>query len=297
MCCQLRLFILLVTFCIGASFSYAQPFNKMYSIACHNCYEPTRAPSIEDVLQYTTNLELDIWDTRKWFGIGGWKAMDRDWYVRHEGSETANINCCGGSLKDCLNRINKWSAQHEAHPVITVFIDKKENWSDADETRNPVDLDALILSIFPKEKIFTPATMMDKGASVRQAAANAHWPLPDSLKGRIIFVITDATLLTQKNRVLDQYLSARDTSAICFVAPEITQEAHIKNPPGIAANNIRQVIFYNMHYNQYRLGPLINEAGFLSRVFYAPETGEVLSSLFASLINYVAMYNYKLKVN
>src|SRR6187455_275547 len=124
------------------------PFSEKYSVACHNCFESQYVSSIEDAFNYTSTIELDIWDSK--ILSGGNDAMIKDWYVKHSPLELGNKNCCGGSFWYCLSRINAWATAHPDHELITIFIDKKENWSEPGETREPLDLDELLISIFTK---------------------------------------------------------------------------------------------------------------------------------------------------
>lgn len=268
-------------------------YNAHYYIACHNCYEPKYAHAIEDVFPYTTTIEIDLWDTRKWFGIGGWKAMNGDWYVRHIPTEEGNINCCGGSFKDCLERINNWSVQHPGHPPVTVFIDKKENWSEPDETRKPEDLDRLLLHIFSKARIYAPADLQGRQSSLKKAALNDNWESWDSLQGKFIFVLTDGTEITSRSP-LKEYLDARQQDAVCFVAPEITAETEIFHPKGFSDGNVQNTVFYNISYENHSLSGKISDLKCLSRVFNAPETREAYRSLVTGKANFIALHNYKL---
>lgn len=268
-------------------------YNDNFSIACHNCYEPRFANAIEEVFPFTKTIEIDIWDTRKWFGIGGWKAMTKDWYVRHIATDKGNINCCGGSFRDCLTRIKVWSDRNPNHEPITIFIDKKENWSEDDETRKPGDLDNLLLSIFQKEKIFTPNDFLSNQKNLKAAASSNSWPLLDSLKGKIIFVITNGTEITSRNP-LNEYLSSQQNNATCFVAPKIVSEDEILQPRGFAIENIDRIVFYNLQFANYKLSPKIHSLGCLTRVYGSPETIEIYNQLINEKVNFIAMDNYKL---
>ena len=66
---------------------------------------------------------------RNFRAILGKKRMQQDWFVKHAPDKRGNINCCGGTFQNCLNRIKDWSENNPNHDVITLFIDKKENMS------------------------------------------------------------------------------------------------------------------------------------------------------------------------
>lgn len=268
-------------------------FNEKFSIACHNCFEPQYAQQIEDVFAFTTTIEIDIWDTRKWFGLGGWKAMTKDWYVRHIGTDKGNVNCCGGTFRDCLIRINNWSNQNPTHDVITIFIDKKENWGDSDETRKPNDFDELLSSIFSKEKIFAPTLLLRGKENLKAASVNGNWLTMDLLKGKFIFVITDATEITSRSP-LNEYLTSQHDNPICFVAPKINSEAEIQMPKGLSVENSSNVVFYNLQYVNWHLAAKINSINCLSRVYGSPETRDSFNKLVKGKVNFIALDDYKL---
>lgn len=286
---------LLYAFVIATNVCYMQEhkFNENFTIACHNCFERQFAERIEDVFVFTTTIEIDIWDTKIWFGLGGWKAMDGDWYVRHFPTDDGNINCCGGTLRDCLLRLKDWSDQNPDHNIITVFIDKKENWSDPNETRKPQDLDNLLLSIFSNEKIYTPKFLLKDKENLKVAVENNNWATLDSLRGKLAFIVTDGTVITTR-KPLNEYLS-QNNNPVCFVAPEIYSEHEINLPEGFSLENSSNVVFYNLHYANRNLAKNINTKKCLSRVYGSPETIESLHELKMGKVNFIALDNYKLE--
>ncbi|MCC6289832.1 MAG: hypothetical protein IT249_18290 [Chitinophagaceae bacterium] len=272
-------------------------YNQQFSIACHNCYE-RKYGNINDVLPYTTIIEIDVWDNFQ--GSGGifrsGNKMNQDWYVKHDVLQKGNVNCCGGSLRDCLTTIKKWGSEHPVHEVMTVFIDKKENWSGSNETRKPSDLDQLIISIIGKENIFTPSMLLRDKLNLKEAALANNWLILDSLKGKFIFVITNATEITHRNP-LNEYLSAQKNDATCFVAAEIKNEDEILNPTNFFPENFSNVVFFNLNYSDRNLAPKINTINCLSRVFGtpSPESLEIFNELINDKVNFVAFDNFKLK--
>lgn len=301
-----KLIIFLYLYCVFQYSLLAQNlrYNKNYSIACHNCYVPKDGRVIEDIFPYTTAIEIDIWDNSYLSGIAAESAhsvkMNGDWFVKHESYDKGNVNCCGGTFKDCLNRIKKWSDQNPDHSVITIFIDKKENWSETNEMRKPVDLDELLLSVFSREKIYTPIDLLGDKQSLK-AAMIENCPMQDSLKGKFIFAITDGTtqldipIISPHRTPLNEYLDAQKKNAVCFVAPQISTEAEISQPKGFSFANSSNTIFYNLDYSNRSLAQKINSLDCLSRVFGFPlETKDVYKELVNDKINFIAFDNYQL---
>ena len=280
-------------------FAQGIPFNKKNTIACHNCYETQYATNVEDVFPYTTSIELDIWDSEIYSGFLGsifGSRMERDWFVKHEPLQKGNLNCCGGTFRNCLERINKWSDTNPRHEIVTIFIDKKENWSDDNETRKPNDLDNLLLSIFGEEKIFRPSKLLNSNNNLKEASSKGCWLTLDSLKGKFIFVITNGTEITDRNP-LNEYLTSQKSKAVCFVAPEIKNENEIVSTRGFSQENEANICFYNLRYSYRYLSEKINSINCLSRVYGlpSPETIETFQELVKLKVNFIVLDNYKLK--
>lgn len=272
-------------------------YNENYSLACHNCYDSKYSSELEEVFSYTNTIELDIWDSEIFYGfwndwVGG-SRMESDWYVKHDPDEKGNANCFKGSFKKSLERLNKWSLENPGHDVVTVFIDKKENWSGDNESRKPSDIDELIVSVLGKEKIYTPAELRHSNKNLKQSVPGS-WPELNMLKDKFIFVITDAAVGSRRS-VLNEYLDARRSDAVCFVAPKINNEKEIARPLGISHSNSGNIVFYNLHYSGRELSEELNSRGYISRVYGSPEVFDVYTELIEKKVNFVAMYNYKLK--
>ncbi|RZJ87373.1 MAG: hypothetical protein EOO20_16210 [Chryseobacterium sp.] len=270
-----------------------QKYNEIFSIACHNCFLPQNAPSIEDVLKYTSNIELDIWDNKIGSGFLGVGKISNHWFVKHDGWENGNVNCCGGSLNECLSRLKLWSNAHLKHRVITVFLDKKENWGDSGEKRGPEDLDSLLFSIFA-DKLVTPKTLMSTTFnSLRQMSKENAWPALATLQQKFLFVITDGTEFT-KRKPLDEYLTSRANAARCLVAPEIVNFNSISVPDNFTPSNVQNIVMFNLNHISKDLCPTISQLNFMSRIYGASENRKTLSELISKKANFIAFSNYKL---
>lgn len=272
-------------------------FNNSYSVACHNCYEKKRASDFQDVFTYTNTIELDIWNEN--FGIGFiagllGKSINADWYVKHKPQQRGNKNCVGGSFRDCLLQIKAWSDRHPEHDVITVFIDKKQNWWNGPGGKGPADMDSLLLSVFSKKSIFTPSDLLQDKATLKEASCT-NWPSLQSLKGKFVFVITDGTFLNNR-KPLNEYLSQEKTNAVCFVSPRIASEKEIFRPRGIARENAQNIVFYNLKEEHGSLAEKINALGCITRAYGSSrrESYDYYEQLVNEKVNFVAFYNYKL---
>lgn len=273
-------------------------FNNNHTVACHNCYEKKLATNFQDVFNYTKTIEIDIWNEN--FGLGliarmlG-KSMDGNWYVKHKPQQRGNKNTVGGSFRDCLLQIKAWSDENPGHDAITIFIDKKQAWN-RERGKAPADLDHLLLSVFSKEDIFTPADLLQDKKSLKEAALT-NWPLLDSLKGKFVFVMTDGSFLNIR-RPLNEYLNAQKEAAICFVSPRVVSEKHIVKPKGFSKANAQQVVFYNLKDDHGSLAENINALGCITRVYSSAkkESYDYYEQMVNQKVNFVAFYNYKVSL-
>jgi hypothetical protein len=267
-------------------------YNNKYSVACHNCYQKKYSSSLEEALAYTSTLELDIWDSQ--YFLGKKKYSGTDWFVKHSLFQKGNKNCVGGSLRKCLQEIEDWTKKNPEHEVLTIYIDKKEDWGSKRSARKPQDLDDLISSIFPAGNIYSPKEVLQENENLRNSVHGCNWPSTEELKGKIIFVITDATILTRKNKLLNKYLSNQQNNSLCFVAPLIKKNREILNPRGLSTKNTPNVIFYNLGYKHSGLSSAINSNNYINRVYNSPETLATVHALANKKVNFIALHNYKL---
>lgn len=267
-------------------------YNNKYSVACHNCYQKKYSSNLEEALSYTSTLELDIWDSK--YFIGKKKYTGTDWFVKHSLFQKGNKNCAGGSLRDCLTEIEQWTRKNPDHEVLTIYIDKKEDWGCKRSGRKPEDLDNLISSIFPSSNIYSPKEVLQENDNLRSSVHGCNWPSTNDLKGKVIFVITDATILTRKNKLLNKYLNKQQNNSLCFVAPKIKKRSEIQKPRGLSDINSSNVIFYNLGYKQAGLSSAINSRNYINRVYNSPETLASVTALENRKVNFIALHNYKL---
>lgn len=270
-------------------------YNNKYSVACHNCYQKKYSSNLEEALAYTSTLELDIWDSR--YFIGKKKCTGTDWFVKHSLFQKGNKNCAGGTLSVCLKAIEQWTRKNPDHDVLTIYIDKKEGWGSDRSGRKPEDLDNLISSIFPASAIYSPKEVLQENESLRSSVQGSKWPSTQELRGKVIFVITDATILTRKNKLLNEYLNKQQNNSLCFVAPRIKKKSEILEPRGMQKGNISNVIFYNLSYKNAGLSASISSNNYINRVYNSPETLATVNALADKKVNFIALHNYKLAGN
>ncbi|MBA3393355.1 MAG: hypothetical protein H0T89_11960 [Deltaproteobacteria bacterium] len=210
-----------------------------WTIASHNTYEAanTRGDDIAWHLQHTTNhLELDLRDTTSYGARSG------DWTVAHGffdagtakcGTDGVGIAGIGGSLTTCLATLASWHAANPGHPLITVWLDKKQDWQPADAaavTRSPAQLDQLIGSHFADAELLRPADLSTTSLRTALESATGGWPTHDSQANRLMFVLTAESDCAGNDR-LETYVTSRLAEAKAFVAPYAHAAADVIERP------------------------------------------------------------------
>lgn len=104
------------------------------------------------------------------------------------------------TLVDCLGQVKTWSDANRDHTPILIMINPKHgpiSWPGATPVK-PFGKDALnqldadILSVFPRERIVTPDEVRGTHATLREGAIAGGWPTLGESRGKVMFVIDDA---------------------------------------------------------------------------------------------------------
>lgn len=218
-------------------------YDDVAQVACHNCYETKYANTFFSTLNGTKVVEIDFRDTR----VGTVNtSFPGKWFVSHfrRGGSGNNNNCTGNGrgtndLEACLNDVKNWSNHNPNHDVITVYLDKKQNWSGDGEGRRPADLDALLGRTLGN-KIYKPSDLKRTHPSLREAA-HRGWPSMARLRGKVIFV------LTGDNSKLHGYVQDRKGNAKSFVAARANEANDINGVPnGFNRDTAKWVVFFNI---------------------------------------------------
>jgi hypothetical protein len=225
-------------------------YHQTYQIACHNCYDRRESGmSFAEALKRVHDVELDLHPLPR---SGGGPR----WAVSHDASP--EVNDCGtpaagaDGLRTCLGVVAGWMRTHPGAPVLTVYLDMKAEWDDG---HTPAGLDEAITQVIPRDDLFTPHDLRDRGAfaTVAQAAAAGAWPMTDSLFGRVIFVLTQSKPKWYSPRritTLDEYAVGRGDSAVAFVSPPVLRVRGLVSktgyPRGFGRQAAKWVAFRNL---------------------------------------------------
>lgn len=269
---------LAVDFCEIKPVSTQSLYQEVFQPTCHNCYEIEVAlqmgdKTFKEVLDSVKNVEVDIWDTRD--AVSG--GVPHEWYVRHDPGtlfQSGNDNNCTGNgdgtndLGACLTDVKQWSDAHPGHDPITLFLDKKQDWSSVDSGRRPSDLDNLVESILGS-KLYKPGSLLGSYPTLRQAAKGRAWPAMDSLKNKVIVVLTGGELANH-NATLSEYVQDRRNNAALFVAADTDEESDITGTPNqFTSETAGYVVFYNIEDRDGRdsLGKTTRANNYVSRLW------------------------------
>ncbi len=271
-------------------------------LGSHNTYN--RGGQLTEALDHGVRaIEIDIWDDGDTNLVGlGDDEMHGDWYVRHLNDvfHGHNQNNCGlgnSNFGQCLDDLRAWHDRQPQHPLIVVFIDKKQGWG---ESRTPQDFDRLLLTRIDRRAfsaaapltgcanppghslLVSPSLLKGDARTLREAAETKRLPTLTSLRGKFMFVLTQSSL--------DTYVAWQGAQACALVAPEIHHgqmryDVVHGMPPAFGSRTQDWVIVYNIGFGElaqpqypnddtdlgWRMGEEIRRWHYLSRVFDIPD--------------------------
>ncbi len=122
---------------------------------------------------------------------------------------------------DCLREVKAWSDAHRGHHPIFIFIEPKD---DIDPGIDSImgrhdDLEAEILSVWPRNRILTPDDVRGTAATLAEAIETSGWPTLGEVRGHVVFVFLD------RDRHTFQYTAGRKSleGRLMFVTAELDE--------------------------------------------------------------------------
>lgn len=100
---------------------------------------------------------------------------------------------------DCLAEVRTWSAAHPCHAPILIWLEPKDEDLDvldptlASFLDKHEQMEAEILSVWPRERIFTPDDLRGAHATLPEAIAAEGWPTLGALRGKVVFSMLDSS--------------------------------------------------------------------------------------------------------
>jgi hypothetical protein len=171
-------------------------FSDVQAKGTHNSYhiEPDFA---FDASHEYTHLPLD--EQLSELGVRQFE-LDLHYHV-DEGFQVFHIPYIDGDttclqLADCLELIKGWSDENQLHMPIMVWFELKDDVDslvlelDSIEGRYQ-ELEELILSVWPAERILTPDEVRGEFDTLSEAVTTGGWPTLGELRGRIVFSLLE----------------------------------------------------------------------------------------------------------
>jgi hypothetical protein len=219
-------------------------YNQVRQLSSHNSYDGA-GPKGDLRAQFengTRSFELDLH-----------VAAPHHWDVYHvfpPGDYIAN-------LTDGLHQLRRLHDDVPTHEVVTVWLELKDGGRS--RSHEPADLDRTVKTLVG-DLVFGPAHLSagHAGESLRGVIASRGWPLLESLKGRLLFV-----LMGDDEAAAEYSLSLR-LNALCFAAPEHDIVGKVLRPGQEWSN----AVFFNCHNTDGSDSPLlVHQLGLVSRLW------------------------------
>jgi hypothetical protein len=178
--------------------------------ATHNSYHQEPETTWDDSHEYThASLDVQAAD----HGVRGFEIdlhyrEDVGFEVFHLPAIDPESSCV--LFTDCLEVLKQWSDANYWHIPLMIWLEPKDGDADLiDATLLPFvdkhdEIESDILSVWPRDRIFTPDDLRSSHADLPTALAAEGWPVLGELRGHIMFAMLD----TGEHR--DAYLSGSD---------------------------------------------------------------------------------------
>lgn len=127
-------------------------------------------------------LELDLHRTE-----------DGTWHIFHLPVVDDETTC--QKLSSCLGEIKQFSDEAGWHLPIMVWMEPKDDVDEFTEDYVAIedirDIDAAILEVFPRERVFAPDDLRGDHADLPTALREDGWPLMGEVRGKVMFALLD----------------------------------------------------------------------------------------------------------
>ena len=166
------------------------------------------------------------------------------------------------SLPACLGILKTWSDAHLRHAPLVVLLEQKDEFDIIKISGHYDEVDALLLSVWPRDRIITPDEVRGQHATLREAVTTDGWPTLGKTRGRILFAfIGDSTEYMNGHPNLEnRIVFPRATVADPFAAFVLLDNAQSSEAEITAA--VRQGFMVRTRYNgeELRLVPAVLDA-------------------------------------
>lgn len=125
--------------------------------------------------QGVRQIELDVYRGRS----------EGELLVLHIGLIDPETLCA--TLPACLGEVRRWSVANPGHHPLFIMIEPKDDLAEARIDGHLANLEAAVLSAFPRSAVITPDEVQGTAASLREAVTRVGWPTLGASRGRVIF--------------------------------------------------------------------------------------------------------------
>ncbi len=158
----------------------------------HNSYHLAPEHGAVPDLDYThapLDVQLDEQGVRQ-FELDIYFQPDRaEFRVAHILDMDLDPDSSCSPLVECLGLLRAWSDEHPAHLPLAVFVDLKDYFDAATAEDYFGLLEARILSVWPVERLITPAQVQGDHPDLRSAVTGQGWPTLGEARGKALFVL------------------------------------------------------------------------------------------------------------
>ncbi len=166
-------------------------FNHIQTLGTHNSYH-LFSPFIDTIYQWNyEHLPLN-----EQMGEQGIRQFELDMYFNKTGGFFEVYHIQGmdeethcETFTDCLDALRSWSDQNPCHHPFMVLIQVNSFFNEETAEGYLNTLDEELLSVWPEERLITPALIRGESATVRDALAEKGWPAINAVRGRGLFVL------------------------------------------------------------------------------------------------------------
>jgi hypothetical protein len=168
-------------------------FNDIQMEGSHNSYHIETTGGLIPAWHYT-HQPLDVQLTMQ-----GVRQFEIDFHYNGPGDFPVHhvppdVGTTCQSLSQCLGVLKTWSDGHPRHAPLVVLLEQKDELDIIKITGHYDEVDAMLLSVWPRDRIITPDEVRGQHATLQEAVTTDGWPTLGKTRGRILFAfIGDST--------------------------------------------------------------------------------------------------------
>ncbi len=132
-----------------------------------------------------------------------WDPDGERFHVFHVPILDDNSSC--DTLVECLSILKGWSDAHPGHHTLFVLVEPKDDIDPAPIVGHYDDLDAEVLSVWPRDRLLVPDDVRGNHPSLEEAILTDGWPTLRQGRDKALFLMLDSSIHK------DNYLAGNPT--------------------------------------------------------------------------------------